>query len=141
MKIIFSKGFRLLYAGAIFFFLFPLISCTKQESRMNQTIATEEANPLAQRFMQSQQAQKNQDTNTEPSTNGLKIPDSKYEEIIKEAEDLNVPIGEFLEDLLEREILLRKENGQKISPHFREESGMSTMKQRLTGFTGRAAGH
>ena len=38
---------------------------------------------------------------------------NNYEEIIKEAEDLNVPIGEFLEDLLEREILLRKENGQK----------------------------
>ena len=38
---------------------------------------------------------------------------NNYEEIIKEAEDLNVPIGEFLEDLLEREILHRKENGQK----------------------------
>lgn len=58
---------------------------------MNQTISTEEANPLAQRFMQSQQAQKNQpskttnETGTEPSTNGLQISDSKYEEIIKKS--------------------------------------------------------
>ena len=58
---------------------------------MNQTITTEEANSLAQRFMQSQQAQKNQpskttnETGTEPSTNGLQIPDSKYEEIIKKS--------------------------------------------------------
>lgn len=52
---------------------------------MNQPVTTEESNPLAQRFMQSQQAQKNQDTNTEPSANGLKIPDSKYEEIIKKS--------------------------------------------------------
>ena len=52
---------------------------------MNQTISTEESNPLAQRFMKSQEAQKKQDTNTEPSTNGLKIPDSKYEEIIKKS--------------------------------------------------------
>ena len=52
---------------------------------MNQTISTEEANPLAQRFMQSQQAKKNQDTNTEPSANGLGISDSKYEEIIKKS--------------------------------------------------------
>ena len=38
---------------------------------------------------------------------------NNYEEVIKEAEDLNVSIGEFLEDLLEREMLLRKENGQR----------------------------
>ncbi len=52
---------------------------------MNQPIATEESNPLAQRFMQSQQAKKNQDTTTEPSANGLGISDSKYEEIIKKS--------------------------------------------------------
>ena len=40
---------------------------------MNQPVNTEESNPLAQRFMQSQQAKKNQDTNTEPSANGLGI--------------------------------------------------------------------
>lgn len=58
---------------------------------MNQPVNTEESNPLAQRFMQSQQAQKNQaaetsnKTGTEPSTNGLGISDSKYEEIIKKS--------------------------------------------------------
>lgn len=52
---------------------------------MNQPITTEESNPLAQRFMQSQQAKKNQDTTTEPSANGLGISDSKYEEIIKKS--------------------------------------------------------
>ena len=58
---------------------------------MNQPVNTEESNPLAQRFMQSQQAQKNQaaettnKTGTEPSANGLGISDSKYEEIIKKS--------------------------------------------------------
>lgn len=52
---------------------------------MNQPVTTEESNPLAQRFMQSQEAKKNPDTAAEPSTNGLQIPDSKYEEIIKKS--------------------------------------------------------
>ena len=64
---------------------------------MNQTATIEEQNPMAQRFMQSQEAKKNQEKQnsqntqneqekeTEPSTNGLKIPDSKYEEIIKKS--------------------------------------------------------
>ena len=58
---------------------------------MNQPVTTEESNPLAQRFMQSQQAQKNQaaetsnKTGTESSANGLGISDSKYEEIIKKS--------------------------------------------------------
>ena len=58
---------------------------------MNQTTAVENENPMAQRFMKSQEAQKNQktetktETETEPSTNGLQIPDSKYEEIIKKS--------------------------------------------------------
>ena len=52
---------------------------------MNQTKSVEDQNPMAQRFMKSQEAQKNQKTETGPSTNGLKISDSKYEEIIKRA--------------------------------------------------------
>ena len=58
---------------------------------MNQTTPVEDQNPMAQRFMKSQEAQKNQpaetknETETEPSTNGLKISDSKYEEIIKKS--------------------------------------------------------
>ncbi len=52
---------------------------------MKQPITTEDSNPLAQRFMQSQEAKKNPDTQAEPSTNGLQIPDSKYEEIIKKS--------------------------------------------------------
>ena len=35
------------------------------------------------------------------------------EEMIREAEDVNQPIGEFLQDLLDREVNLRLENGQK----------------------------
>ena len=38
---------------------------------------------------------------------------NNYEEMIREAEDVNQPIGEFLQDLLDREVNLRLENGQK----------------------------
>lgn len=36
-----------------------------------------------------------------------------HEQIIKEAEDVNMPIRQFLEELMERESALRRENGQK----------------------------
>jgi len=38
---------------------------------------------------------------------------NNYEEMIHEAEDVDQSIGEFLQDLLEREVNLRLENGQK----------------------------
>lgn len=36
-----------------------------------------------------------------------------HEEIIKEAEDVNMPVRQFLEELLEKECMLRRENGQR----------------------------
>ena len=38
---------------------------------------------------------------------------NNYDAIIKEAEDVNMPIRQFLENLMEKEAALRRENGQK----------------------------
>ena len=83
MKITIIKSTLIIIA--VFVTALSFSGCSKKEKKVEQT--TPEQMSIGAKYLQSQKNQENtaSDTPKEPSTNGLGIPDSKYEEIIKKS--------------------------------------------------------